>query len=142
MTKKIFTPVLTLILTLSLLCATSFSTLTASAAWYSHSTPATITSTQSLTSPARTYDGNYMAIELTVQPLSSAITYPGGLIVQPIINGVGGDKYYVDFIRNNYVKLDMIPIPNNASVRWKYSIFGSNCYSVTLTNVVSYSWTQ
>lgn len=142
MTKRIFKPLVALMLTFSLFCVTGICTLSASAAWYQHGTPATITTNSSLTSPARTYDGNYMGIELTVQTLSADVSSPAGLIVEPIINGVGGTRYYVDFTKSNYAKLDHIAIPNNASVKLRYKVYGSNCYSVTLTRVVTYSWTQ
>lgn len=140
MAKRIFKPLVALIVTFTLFCVSTLCTLNCSAAWYQHGTPATITTSQSLTSPARTYDGNYMGIELTVQTLSTDVSYPAGLMVEPIINGVGGTTYFVDFTRSNYAKLDNIPIPNNARVAIKYSVFGTNCYSVTLTRVVSYSW--
>lgn len=57
------------------------------------------------------------------------VTDFAGLVVEPIINGVGGTRYYVDFTQKNYAKLDNIPIPNGASVKFRYSVFGTNLYS-------------
>ena len=141
MTKNIFKPLVALVLTILLFCVSSLGSLITSAAWYQHSTPATVTAGSPLTSPSRTYDGNYMGIELTVQTLSPDVTGLAGLIVEPIINGVGGTRYYVSFTGRNYAKLDNIPIPNGAHVKLRYTVFGTNLYSVTLTRVVTYSWT-
>lgn len=111
---------------------------TASAAWYQH-TPATITSGNTLTSPARTYDGNYMGIELTGTVTNGS--YPAGLSVRLIIAGVPqSDIYYVDFTQNSYQKLDWLAIPSNVPIQIQYQCF--NCSSVSLSRVVSYSWTS
>lgn len=142
MTKKFFRPLVAMVLTISLFCVCSLNSLVSSAAWFQHNTPATITTSSPLTGVSHTYDGNYMGIELTVQRLSPDVTNFAGLVVEPIINGVGGTRYYVDFTQKNYAKLDNIPIPNGASVKFRYTVFGTNLYSVTLTRVVSYSWTS
>lgn len=110
--------------------------ITASASWYSH-TPATVRSGYPLTSPGRTYDGNYMGIELTGKPINGS--FPGGLSVQLIIAEVPQpERYYVDFTRGSYQKLDWIPIPSGVPIKIRYTCF--NCSSVRLTRVVSYSW--
>ena len=141
MTKRILKAFVAVVLTILLFCVCILNSLVSSAAWFQHNTPATITTSSPLTGVAHTYDGNYMGIELTVQRLSPDVTDFAGLAVEPIINGVGGTRYYVDFTKSNYAKLDNIPIPNGANVQFRYSVFGTNLYSVTLTRVVSYSWT-
>lgn len=131
---KRFKVLLALVLSFTMLMG--FST-TASASWYQHNTPATITAGNSLTSPSRTHDGNYMAIELSGKVTNGST--PAGVGVQLIIAGVAQpNTYYVDFTQKADHKLDWLPIPVGVPIQIRYTCFG--CSSVTLTRVISYSW--